>query len=94
MTIGEVQNVAKRERLMRRLTFREQTLEKLYTAYESLISGGVKSYTIDDRQLTRLDLPSLAEEIRELEKEIDELESQIANAGSARKAVGVIPRDW
>ena len=37
-------------------------LEKLMAAYEALVTGGVKSYMIDDRQLTRFDLPVLKKE--------------------------------
>lgn len=77
----------------KRIAFREATLEKLYEAYDALVSGRVKSYVISDRQLTYLDLPSLAEEIRQMESELDELESTLSGAG-ARKAVGIIPRDW
>ncbi len=77
----------------KRLAFREKALEKLYDAYTALVSGGVKSYMIDDRQLTRLDLPALSEEIRTLESEIDELTTELIN-GKRRKAFGVMPRDW
>ena len=79
--------------IQKRLAFRESALERLYDAYDALLKGGVKSYTIDDRQLTRLDLGALAEEIREMESEIDELTAQL-NGGRARRAFGVLPRDW
>lgn len=62
-------------------------------AYIALLSGQVQSYTIGSRNLTRLDLSSLEETIRRLEKEIDELEEML-RSGKRRKAVGVIPRDW
>lgn len=77
----------------RRLTFRRSALEKLYTAYEALADGGVKSYTIDDRELTRFDLDALYDEIKEMEREIDGLESQLSGK-KTRRAVGVLPRDW
>ncbi|WP_298029706.1 hypothetical protein [uncultured Dysosmobacter sp.] len=77
----------------RRLMFRKSALERLYDAYEALLKGGVKSYVIDDRQLTRLDLPALADEIREMEREVDEL-TALAEGQRPRKAWGVIPRDW
>ena len=48
----------------KRLAFREKALERLYEAYTALVEGGVKSYMIDDRQLSRLDLPALSEEIK------------------------------
>jgi hypothetical protein len=76
-----------------RLEFRRGALKKLYAAYLALVDGGVKSYTIDDRQLTRFDLDRLKNEIDELEHEISELEA-IANGGAARRAFGVVIRDW
>lgn len=79
--------------LQKRLDFREKALEKLYDAYTALVDGGVKSYTIDDRQLTRFDLPALSEEIKAMESEIDALTAEL-NGQKRRKAFGVIPRDW
>lgn len=79
--------------IKRRIAFRESALEKLYDAYTSLVTGKVKSYQIDDRSLTRLDLSALAEEIRELEDELDALE-QLLNGQRARRAYAVLPRDW
>lgn len=86
--------MASKSVLRRRLAFRESALEKLYAAYEALIAGGVKQYMIDDRQLTKFDIPVLKNEIEELEREIDALENAISGTTSGRKAVGVIPRDW
>ncbi len=83
----------KRERIERKIAFRESTLEKLYDAYEAIASGRVKSYMIDDRQLTNHDLNALSEEIRALENELDELDSELSGS-KRRRAVGVIPRDW
>lgn len=77
----------------KRLAFREQSLEHLYDAYLALVEGKVKSYQIDDRTLTRLDLSALAEEIRTTESEVDELEALLSGK-HARKAYAVIPRDW
>lgn len=79
--------------LEKRLTFRTKALEKLYDAYTALVDGGVKSYMIDDRHLTRFDLPALSEEIKTMESEIDALEAELAGK-KRRKAFGVIPRDW
>lgn len=79
--------------LEKRLTFRTKAMEKLYDAYTALVDGGVKSYMIDDRQLTRFDLPALSEEIKTMESEIDALEAELAGR-KRRKAFGVIPRDW
>lgn len=79
--------------LRARLDFRQRALTRLRDAYVKLVEGGVKSYTIDDRQLTKFDLPALKNEIKALEGEIDELEGLLANT-RPRKAFGVIPRDW
>ena len=79
--------------LRARLEFKRSALEKLRTAYLKLIDGGVKAYMIDDRQLTRFDLPVLKKQIEALEAEIDELEALIEGA-RPRRAFGVIPRDF
>lgn len=76
-----------------RLVFWKAALKKMQAAYLALVDGGVKSYTIDDRQLTRFDIPDLLEQIKEAEKKVDEL-TALLNGGRARKAFGVIPRDW
>lgn len=76
-----------------RLEFWKSALEKLRAAYLALVDGGVKSYTIDDRQLTRFDLPSLKDEIKEAEKKVDEL-TALLSSKRPRKAFGIIPRDW
>lgn len=83
----------KKERIEKKLTFRQAALDRLYEAYNALVSGGVKAYMIDDRQLTRFDIDKLSEEIRTLESEIDGLEAELEGGGS-RKAVGVIPMNW
>lgn len=75
------------------LEFWKGTLLKLQGAYVALISGGVKSYTIDDRQLTRYDLAALRDEIDEAQKKVEELEALLAGQ-RPRKAFGVLPRDW
>ena len=79
--------------IKKRLEFHTQRLDNLYTAYNTLLSGGVQSYRLDDRELTRLDLGKLSDEIKEAEQKVDELES-LLNGQNARKAFGIIPRDW
>lgn len=76
-----------------RLDFWEHTYERLQEAYVALVEGGVKSYMIDDRQLTRFDLPALREEIEEAEYKIDELTAAL-DGKRPRKAFGILPRDW
>lgn len=79
--------------LRARLAFKKTALEKLRDAYLKLIDGGVKAYMIDDRQLTRFDLPDLKRQIEELEDEIDGLE-ELINGRRPRRAIGVLIRDW
>ena len=81
-----------RTELNARLAFRRAALTELRTAYLALVNGQVASYTIGSRNLTRLDLTKLKDEIVGMEKELDTLEAMAAG-GSRRKAVGVIPRD-
>ena len=76
-----------------RLDFWTSALKKLREAYLALIDGGVKSYMIDDRQLTKFDLPALKREIEDAERKVDELEAMLSSK-TARKAFGIIPRDW
>ena len=79
--------------LRARLDFWQKALEKLRAAYLKLLDGGVKSYRIDDRELTRFDLPKLQEEIEAAEKKGDEL-TALLEGQKPRRAVAVIPRDW
>lgn len=65
----------------------------LMDAYLALVKGGVKSYMIDDRQLTRFDLPALRKEIDNAEEKMNELEAALAGK-KPRKAFAIYPRDW
>ena len=60
-----------------------------------MLTGGVQSYGIGSRNLTRYntDLSTIRVAIKELDEEIAILEGQLSGQ-SVRKAVGVIPRDW
>jgi hypothetical protein len=76
-----------------RLDFWKSALLKKRAAYLALLDGGVKSYTIDDRALTRFDLDTLSKEITEAERKVDELTAMLQGR-KPRKAFGIIPRDW
>lgn len=76
-----------------RLEFWGAALTKKRTAYLALLDGGAKSYSIDDRQLTRFDLDTLSKEIREAERTVDELTAMAAGK-RPRKAFGIVPRSW
>lgn len=79
--------------IQQRLAFHQSALDKLRKAYVKLVEGGVQSYTLDDRSLTRFDLPKLMEEIRQEERIVDEL-TELLNGGKRRRAFAVLPRDW
>ena len=79
--------------IQQRLTYWTEVYEKLQDAYVKLVEGGVKSYTIDDRQLTRFDIPDLVKQMETAEEKIDELSAALEGK-RPRKAFGVIPRDW
>ena len=85
--------MADRVELRARLEFWKDALKKLWAAYLALVDGGVKSYMIDDRQLTRFDLPALKREIEDAEAKVDELENLLSGQ-RPRRAFGVLPRDW
>lgn len=76
-----------------RLEFWKKTLTALREAYLKLLDGGVKSYRINNRELTRFDLPEIKDEIEVAERKVDEL-TAILNKKRPRKSLGVIPRDW
>lgn len=85
--------MATQKDLQERLDFRKAALRAARTAYTALLSGQVQSYAIGSRNLTRLDLEKLKNEIDTLEKEIDELTAKLSGK-SRRRAVGVVPCDW
>lgn len=82
-----------RETIIERLNYWKETLAKLMDAYVALIDGGVKSYSIDDRELTKFDLPSLEKRISNAEEKVDQYEA-LLEGKRPRKAFGVVPRDW
>jgi len=87
-----VRRKMKIEIIRKRLAMKEEQLEKAYEAYTALLSGGVKSYAIGSRNLTKIDLPQLEDSIKKLEDDVKALECLLGGQ-SPRKAVRVIPRD-
>lgn len=85
--------MATRQDIQERLDFRRTALKAAREAYTALLSGQVQSYAIGSRNLTRLDLEKLKNEIDALEKEVDELTAKLSGQ-SRRRALGVVPRDW
>lgn len=71
----------------------DKLVTKLTEAKLKLIDGGVKSYTIDDRSLTRFDIDKISAELDDAVNK-RAVYKAIMNGRSPRKAVGVIPRDF
>lgn len=82
-----------RTMIEKRLKFHTERLDNLYAAYNALVNSRAKSYRLDDRELIRFDLDTLSDEIEDAERKVEEL-TALLNGQSARKAFGVIPRDW
>lgn len=84
-----------RERIQIELARARRRLELYLKREEDMLSGGVQLYTIGSRNLQRYQttLSSVQAEIDKLQKKVDQLEAELAG-GSARRAVGVVPRDW
>ena len=80
---------------------RAKVLYEHYSAYEkelmqaqlALVKGGVKSYTIGDRTLTRFDIRSLKKELEDISKLLDQLEA-IMNGKPVRAFVGIVTTDF
>ena len=71
----------------------DKLIDKLTAAKLALIEGGVTSYTIDNRSLTRFDIDTLSSEIEAAVKKRDEYRARM-NGAHARRAFGIIPRDF
>lgn len=71
----------------------DKLINRLTEAKLKLIDGGVKSYTIDDRSLTRFDIDKISAELDDAVNK-RAMYKAIMNGKSPRKAVGVIPRDF
>ena len=85
--------MASKTELTARLEFHKNAMSAAQTAYIALLNGQVQSYSIGSRNLTKLDLGRLREEITYHQKEIDGLTAEI-NGKKRRRAVGVVPMDW
>ena len=84
-----------RETIQKQIDEKKQRLAAYLDREMEMLKGGVQSYGIGSRNLTRYqtDLSNVRAAIKELEAEISLLEGKLAGK-SVRKAVGVIPRDW
>lgn len=81
-----------KETIKKRIERKKLLLEEAYNAYEALLKGGVQSYAIGSRNLTRLDLAELESTIEKLEADVEILEA-MENGQKRQKSFGVVPRD-
>ena len=75
---------------------KKQTRLNLYLKKEEeILTNGVQAYGLGTRSITRYnaDLANVRAQIKELEKEIEELEGRI-DGKSPRKAIAAVPRDY
>lgn len=84
-----------KETILRQLEIKKKRLTAYLDRETEMLTGGVQSYGVGSRNLTRYntDLSAIRAAIKELEDEIEELEG-LLNGRKPRKAVGVVPRDW
>ena len=75
------------------LEFHRAALKSLRAAYLALVDGGVQSYSIGSRSLSKLDIGKIKDEIEYHKKEISALEAELSGR-TRRRAVGFVPRDW
>ena len=70
-------------------------LELYYKREAEILDGGVQAYGLGTRSVSRYNtaLSEIRAAIKALKKEIADLEAQLSG-NKARKAVGVVPRDW
>lgn len=95
MTNGETMNDTKKERIQAEIAEKKARLALYIKREEVMLTGGVQSYGIGTRNLSRYntDLAQIRAAIKELKDEIAELEA-ILEGGSARKRVGLVFREW
>lgn len=82
-------------RIKEKLDSKRARLNAYLDRETEMLTGGVQSYGIGSRNLTRYqtDLANIRAAIKELEKEIEQLENQLSGRAN-RRAIGVVPRDW
>lgn len=72
--------------------FYTERIDQLIQAQTALTSGGVKSYTIGDREITRFDIDKLSKEIDEA-VERQSYYDAILKGKPVRGFVGIVPTD-
>lgn len=82
-----------KEEIQLDIEFHRAAKKKLQEAYLAIADGGVQSYSIGSRSLTKHDLEKIRAEIAGHDKTIAELAAEL-NGRGRRRAVGIVPRDW
>lgn len=84
-----------REQIKAEIERTQNRLELYYKQEEKMLSDAAQSYSIGSRSIQRYNtsLSAVQSKIKELEKKLSELKSELAGKG-ARRAVSVVPRDW
>jgi hypothetical protein len=82
-----------KEEIRSDIEFHRAAKAKLQEAYLAIAGGGVQSYSIGSRSLTKHDLGQINKEIAGHDKAISELSAAL-NGRARRRAVGIVPRDW
>ncbi len=84
-----------RAEIEEKIKIKKERLSSYYAREKEMLNGGVQSYGVGTRNLTRYntDLNAIRNAIKELEEEIAELEG-LLHGRKPRKAFGVVPRDW
>ena len=87
--------MSNKESIKQKIEVKRARLSAYLDREAEMLTGGVQSYGIGSRNLTRYqtDLSNIRAAIKELEKEIELLEAQLTGR-SSRRALGVVPRDW
>lgn len=86
---------SKRDKIKQKIDEKKKRLEDYRRREHDMLTDGAQSYGIGSRNVTRYntDLATVRAAIEDLEDEIEQLEETL-EGGSARKAVGIVPRDW
>ena len=88
--------MTRQEKIRRELDETRARLDMYLAREEEMLSkGGVQSYAIGSRNLSRYQtgLADIQAMIEKLRKRVRELEAELAGQ-SPRRAIGVVPRDW
>lgn len=82
----------KKETARKMYNYYTERIDQLIQAQTALTNGGVKSYTIGDRQITKFDLTRLSQEINEAVEKQSYYDA-ILKGKPTRAIVGIVPTD-